>query len=77
MHDNSQILKLWIIKIVSYKIRSHLNEACKVANSDGMLIINSEYQGTESLKPHLEEQWKVGIPNFLIYDRFRRKLSWY
>ena len=36
--------------------KSYLNGACKVADSAGMLIINSGDQGTISLKLHLEEQ---------------------
>ena len=36
--------------------KSYLNGACKVADSAGMLIINSGDQGTISLKLYLEEQ---------------------
>ena len=36
--------------------KSYLNGACKVADSAGMLIINSGDQGTISLKLHLEEK---------------------
>ena len=36
--------------------KSYLKGACKVADSAGMLIINSGNQGTISLKLHLEEQ---------------------
>jgi len=36
--------------------KSYLNGACKVADSAGMLIVNSGNQGTISLKLHLEEK---------------------